>query len=172
MSEMSRFCIADWEIEIDMTRTMEYSAAETAEHCICAYCRNFYAAIDRYYPDLRPFLVRFGVDIEAPDEQMPYDIQGGMVYDSVYLVYGQIRKRGQTPILVNDVPIQAFADQSSGGKGMFADACFQLDVSSVVLPWVLDEPMEETLSAANDPAFLIKMQDRLLEKQSGSILES
>ena len=172
MRDMTRVCIADWEFEIDLTRTMEYSAAEAAEHCTCAYCRNFYAAIDRHYPDLRPFLAHFGVNIEAPDEQMPYDIHGGMVYDSIYLVYGQICKRGKTPIFVNDAQIQAYADQTDAGDSIFADASFVLDVGSVVLPWVLDEPMEETLSTANDPAFLQKMQDRLLEKQQTSNFES
>ena len=48
--------IDDWKFDIDMERTMEYSAKEAAEHCDCAYCRNFYAAVDEHCSDLRPFL--------------------------------------------------------------------------------------------------------------------
>ena len=33
--------IDDWEFDIDLERTMAYSAAEAADHCTCAYCRNF-----------------------------------------------------------------------------------------------------------------------------------
>lgn len=158
----------DWEFDIDMERTMAHSAAEAAEHCTCAYCRNFYAAVDEYCPNLRPFLARFGIDIEAPDEQMPYDFQGEMYYDSVYMVCGRIVKIGAAPIGVDGVKVRPAA-----GRGP-SDAihlnhncpvpCFALDVSTVILPWVLDEPMEETVSPANEPAFLKKMWGRLLSR--------
>ena len=152
----------DWIFDLDLERTMEYSAAEASEHCTCGYCRNFYAAVDGVYPNLRPFLTRFGVDIEAPDEQMPYDLDGKMYYDSVYMVYGSITKLGEKPIVLDDILIRpsmtAKIDHSC------SEPCFSLDVSTVILPWVLEEPMEETLSPANEPSFLKKMCDRLLGK--------
>ena len=71
-----RLQLADWVFEIHMDATMQYSAAEAAEHCDCAYCRNFYAALDARYPDLRGILGQFGADAEAPEELMPFDLDG------------------------------------------------------------------------------------------------
>ena len=92
--------IDGWKFDVDITATMEYSANEAAEHCDCGYCRNFYASIDREYPDLRPFLTQFGVDIEAPDELLPYDFPGEMDYDGYYAVCGWILTAGKEPIRI------------------------------------------------------------------------
>lgn len=159
--------IEDWEFDIDMERTMAYSAAEAAEHCDCAYCRNFYAAVDGAYPELRPFLAQFGIDIEAPDELMPYDVRNEMYYDGIYMVCGEIVRIGKSPLLTcGNVQIQA---RKYGDGGVHINHnCpgpnFELDVGTAVLPWVLDEPMEETVSPANEPSFLQKMWARLLGK--------
>lgn len=150
--------IDDWIFDLDLERTMEYSAAEASEHCTCGYCRNFYAAVDEFYPNIRPFLTRFGVDIEAPDEQMPYDLDGKTYYDSVYMVYGRITKVGEKPIALDNILVLPSVNHS-GPKPSFS-----LDVSTVVLPWVLEESLEETLSPANEPSFLKKMWGRLLGK--------
>ena len=158
--------IDDWVFDVDITHTMERSAAEAAEHCDCAYCRNFYAAVDRFYPNLRPFLAKFGIDIEAPDEQLPYDLDGEMYYDSIYLVAGDILKEGKAPICNDRVVIRPVACngpfQAVPASHNCPKPCFILDVSTVVLPWILDEPMEETVSPANEPSFLNKMLNRLL----------
>ena len=47
--------IDDWVFDVDITATMEYSTREAAAHCDCAYCRNFYAAVDDTYPQIRRF---------------------------------------------------------------------------------------------------------------------
>ena len=150
--------ISDMQFEVDMVRTMEHSAAEAAEHCTCAYCRNFYAAADAHYPGLRAFLSQFGVDIEAPEEQLPYDYCGGMIYDSSYRVYGKVLAKGNGELLADDVVIRVFDDMDGAETDV---PCFTLEFD-ISLPWVLDEPMSETLSPANDLAFLEMMQDRLL----------
>ena len=150
--------LADWKFDIDMERTMEYSASEEAEHCVCAYCRNFYASVDTHYPGLRLFLGKFGVDIEAPEEQLPYDYCGGMIYYSSYLVYGRVLSKGRRELLVDDVVIRILED-SNGEMG--EDSCIALEFD-LSLPWVLEEPMEDTASPANDPDFLKMMQERLL----------
>ena len=159
--------IADWEFEVDITRTMEYSAAEAAEHCTCAYCRNFYAAADTDYPELRPFLARFGLDLEAPDELMPYDIGEDMYYDGVYMVCGTILQAGKKPILDRGcLTVEAREyDQGLQIPHNCPRPFFALDVGTVIVPWVLDEPMSETLSPANEPSFLKKMWDKLLRRQ-------
>lgn len=158
--------IDDWEFDIDMERTMAYSAEEAAGHCDCAYCRNFYAVVDVDYPELRPFLAKFGIDLDAPDELMPYDCAGDMHYDGIYMVSGKILQRGSKPLLDRGcltVEARPYED------GPHVPHCcpepnFALDVGTVILPWVLDEPMEETISPANEPSFLKKMWDRLLGK--------
>ena len=156
--------IDDWKFDIDMERTMAYSANEATEHCNCAYCRNFYAAVDREYPALRSFLAQFGLNIEAPDEQMPYDYQGKMYYDSVYMVSGTILSMGRKPLLVGDVLISPKSADDVQINHSCPEPFFALDVGTVALPWVLDEPMKETVSPANFPSFLKKMWQRLLGK--------
>lgn len=157
--------IDDWEFDIDITQTMAYSAAEAAEHCDCAYCRNFYASVDAYYPQLRPFLGQFGLNIEAPEELFPYDIADQMIYEGSYRVFGSILRFGESTIPVGDVDIlPAVNEEDTQG--------FILDFRQVTLPWELDEPMTDTLSPANDPSFLNKMWARLLEKADPEKLQS
>ena len=164
--------IDDWKFDIDMERTMAYSANEAAEHCDCAYCRNFYAAVDQEYPALRSFLAQFGLNIEAPDEQMPYDFQGEMYYDSAYMVSGRILNMGRMPLLVGDVLISPKSADDVHINHNCPEPCFALDVGTVVLPWVLDEPMKDTVSPANFPFFLKKMWQRLLGKVQKDKIDS
>ena len=156
--------IGDWKFDVDTVRTMAYSAAETAEHCTCAYCRNFYTAVDTDYPELRPFLAQFGINVEAPDELMPYDIGNDMHYDGIYMVCGTILQTGPKPILdCGFLTVEAREyDDSMHINHTCPQPHFVLDVGTVILPWVLDEPREETLSPANEPSFLKKMWTRMI----------
>ena len=61
----------DWHFDADITKTMTVSGEESAEHCMCGACRNFYRTVDNAYPNLRTFLSQFGLDLEAPDELIP-----------------------------------------------------------------------------------------------------
>ena len=166
--------IQDWTFDIDITRTMEYSAAEAAEHCTCAYCRNFYAVVDTDYPQLRPFLAQFGIDVEAPDELLPYDIGADMHYEGAYMVCGAILQTGHKPLLdCGCLTVEAREDDRVAPiNHNCPQPCFVLDVATVILPWVLDEPMEETLSLANEPSFLKKMWDRLLSRAKKNNIQS
>ena len=166
----------DWVFDIDMERTMAYSAAEAAEHCDCAYCRNFYAAVDSHYPNLRPFLGQFGIDIEAPDEQMPYDLSGQMCYDSVYMVCGQVMEEGKGAIGIDGVEIKPVFGREMEDTVHINHGCpgpnFVLDISTILLPWVLDEPLEHTVSPANFPAFLQRMWQRIIMKADKTDISS
>lgn len=161
--------IEDWIFDIDITRTMEYSAQEAAEHCDCAYCRNFYAAVDEKYPKLRPFLARFGMDIEAPVELMPYDVNQDMFYDGVYAISGSIIQSG-APIMIDDISIRPTVEMDVNHSCPLP--CFALNVGTLILPWVLDEPMKDVISPANDPSFLKKMWQKFLGKVSNNGIES
>lgn len=164
--------IDDWVFDSDMEQTMAYSAAEAAEHCACAYCRNFYIAVDAHYPNLRPFLGQFGVDIASPEEQMPYDINGKMYYDSIYMVSGKVTQEGKCAIGMDGLLIKPTTVSETDGTNLInyncPAPCFALDISTVVLPWVLDEPLKETVSPANSPSFLRRMWQRLLKKANRS----
>ncbi len=151
--------IADWKLDIDLEATMEYSASEAREHCTCAYCRNFYASVDAVYPELRPFLAQFGLDIVAPDELMPFDAH---TYGAYYGVSGRILKRGSMPLLAGDHRIEPESAAQAKVNTWLAEPYFFLYVSTMCLPWVLEEQIEEVVSPANEPSFLKKMWSKLL----------
>ena len=121
---------------MDLEATATYSRQELAENCRCAYCRNFYEAIDRYYPQLRTFLTQFGLELNAPDRMSPIDYDPGRTdYDPRYVVFGQILQMGTYELsvgLANICP-SAIEDLIDGKPA------FLLDVYEVSLPWILDE---------------------------------
>ena len=153
--------INDWEFDMEIERTMEYSAAEAAEHCDCAYCRNYYAAADGTFPQLRPFLAQFGLHLEAPDELMPFTATQLCV---LYAVNGTILHNGKEPIYLGTLRI----DPEDHKVSMINTACprpiFILSVGPFDIPWVLEEPLveEEIISPANEPSFLKRMWNKLL----------
>lgn len=163
--------IDDWKFDIDMAATMEYSAAEAADHCTCAYCRNFYATVDSVYPDLRPFLARFGLDIEAPDELMPYT---STLVTNLYAVSGRIVQACGNPFVVNGVTVTPRTSEWAKINTECQKPYFVLEVGIMDLPWVLDEPLEESeiISPANQPAFLKRMWNKLLKRTSLDEIES
>jgi hypothetical protein len=156
--------IADWKFDIDLATTMEYSTAEAADHCDCAYCRNFYKVVDESYPNLRPFLAQFGVDIEAPDELMPFDIGNEMWYYGIYAISGNILSIGSAPLTCDGVEIKAAKDIELHINSECLEPRFFLEVGMIVLPWVLDEPMNDVVSPANLPSFLKKMWNKILDR--------
>lgn len=123
-----------WIFDVDMTATMAHSAEEAAEHCLCRSCRNFYAAIDSHYPQLRQTLAQFGLDVEGPDQMTPPDTIGAYLdYDPSFFVYGQILQIGDRPIEAGTAYLLAepIADTWDG------QPYFRLDAYDVTLPWVL-----------------------------------
>lgn len=167
--------IADWEFDIDMERTMAYSAAEAAEHCDCAYCRNFYAAVDFDCPALRIFLAQFGIDVEAPDELMPYDkiprpegLDNLVLYSGKYVVFGRIVKYGETRFALGAADLWPSNDTEFD----FEEPYFVIALEESEIRWVLDEPFEEVISPANEPSFLKKMWDRLLGRAKKNNVDS
>lgn len=131
--------IDEWVFDVDTAATMEYSAAEAAEHCTCANCRNFYAAVDEHYPQLRPFLAQFGLDMEAPDRMSPMDYSPERIdYDPMYYVFGKILQPGHYELSAGRANIVVTPMDGTLEGRLY----FQLDVYEVMLPWVLDEPFE------------------------------
>lgn len=154
-----RICIEDWEFDVDISTTMSYSAQEAAEHCTCAYCRNFYAAVDGRYPQLRPFLAQFGLDIEAPDELIPYEPTHLVAY---YAVSGQILCKGAAPVSVGKLNVFPESSDDAAVNTFLAGSCFFLRTEMFRLPWLLEEPMEDVVSPVNDPSFQENVMKRFL----------
>lgn len=143
--------IADWEFSVDSeattVRTMQYST----DHCTCAYCRNYYEAVDIANPRIRPVLGKFGIMLEGPCELMPLEPN---IMLACYRVDGTIVTKGQTRIYVDDVPV--IPEESENGT-------FLLWVGDMEIPWMQDEPMEDVVSPANQPEFLERMARKYME---------
>lgn len=155
--------IDDWEFEVDFETTENHSRQELEEHCTCGYCRNYYAAIDGKYTNLRPFLKQFGVEIEAPDALFPYE---PTLYEAEYVVAGSIIRQGKRPVSIDGLTVSV--EVESNIHHPIPGPVFYISIGVVELPWVLDEPMEEVASPANVPSFLRKMWNRLLGKANNS----
>ena len=151
--------IDDWVFEVDVTATMAYSGQEAQEHCTCVYCRNFYAAVDSVYPNLRPFLAEFGVHIEAPDELVPYEPP---LMEGFYTVCGKVLQFGSKPACIDGLSI-CVADPEDLHVNVFCPTpYFVLNTGFMELPWVLEEQIEDVVSPANEPSFLEDMTNRML----------
>jgi len=153
--------IDDWEFAVDVTATMLYSAQEAAEHCTCAYCRNYYDSVDAAYPQLRPFLAQFGVDITAPDELIPYEPPTQMV--AFYGVSGKILRTGKKPLLAGNLCIYPETVEEAKVNTFLSKPHFFLRTDLMQLSWVLDEPMDEVCSPANQPDFLRRTVRRFFD---------
>ena len=147
--------INDWEFDIDWDRTTEHSSFASEDHCTCAYCENYYRSVDRVYPNLRPFITRFGGHILGPVEMYPIE---PTLYLSGYRIFGRVLRAGNAPFMVDGVPVM---------PDIREDGIFMLEVGEMELPWVLEEDMDEVISPANEPEFLEKMYRKLLSRSAG-----
>lgn len=156
-----RLQVADWVFEVDIPATMDYSAGIWEDHCTCGYCRNFYETMDGAYPQLKPFLKDFGMNSLTPEEMSPIEPTLCMVS---YCISGRIVKNGIYPIDIDGVVLSVSTHEENPlyhppfGKPFFVFTTGLLD-----LPWVLDEDMDEVISPANEPEYLQRMMNRLLE---------
>ena len=150
---------ADWCFEVDIASTMTRTTAYSEDHCTCAYCRNFYLALDRAYPSLRPFLATFGIYADGPSEVMPIEPNLIVV---CYRVTGQILHQGQGGFLYGDIPVTVEACD---------DGTFLLWVGELEVPWLLEEDMDEVVSPANLPEFMERMERVLLQRSANVFYE-
>lgn len=139
--------LADWRFRVDLEATRTQTTKNASDHCECAYCNNYYEAVDVAHPKLRPFLAEFGIHLSGPSELMPFEPTLMM---ACYRVQGEIQQWGQTELFVSGVPIvPEAADKES----------FLLWVGELELPWIQNEPVENVVSPANLPEFLERMRE-------------
>lgn len=119
---------SDWLIYADVDSNRLYAKQELAEHCQCAYCRNYYNGVDSHYPNVRYFLSRFGLEIEAPDSLVPIT---DSLYQVSYEAEGRVLRWGSEPIQVGELPITVEEDTENN--------CIILHLGLMDLPWSIEE---------------------------------
>lgn len=139
--------LADWRFRVDIEATREQTAKNASDHCECAYCRNYYEAVDIAHPKLRPFLAEFGINIAGPSELMPFE---PTLMLACYRVRGEIVQWGQTELFMDGIPI--IPETADNGT-------FLLWVGELEVPWIQDEAVEDVISPANLPEFMEWMQE-------------
>lgn len=162
--------IADWVFNVDIPATMAYSAGVWEDHCTCGYCRNFYETLDDAYPSLKIFLKQFGMNSLTPEEMSPIEPTLCMVS---YCISGRVVKRGIYPI---DTGETVFSVSTHGENPLyeppFGKPFIVLTSGLLELPWVLDEDMNEVISPANEPEYMQRMMDRLLQNADFDAMNS
>lgn len=124
---------SDWIFNIDTDATAQYYFEESSDRCECGFCRNFYATVDMFYPDLRFFLKKFSIDPGIPEMLLPFR---STLYQASYYTFGKILRYGSGPILVNGVTVTV-------EEGEEPDSIL-LHIGLMELPWILEEdPSEE-----------------------------
>jgi len=153
--------LADWLLDVDITLTMSFSAAQAAEHCSCAYCKNFYRAIDGACPHLRQFLSGFGIDIEGPDELCPFE---PTIYEATYIIQGKILHKGREVLYIDDIPLQIKSFEISDLETEHPTPYLTFCIGLIELPWLLEESPDQVISPANEPEYLERMEKKLLAR--------
>ena len=142
--------LADWQFEVNVEETMEYTSKCSLDHCTCPYCQNFYENIDLEYPSLRPVLSKFGIHLNGPCEVMPFE---PTLVAAAYRVTGRIMQPGEACLHVDGVP---FRPEPGDEK------TFLLWIGPVDLPWTQKTDIDEVISPANQPEFMDRMMAQAL----------
>jgi len=161
--------LGDWELDVDVKTNMSFSVAQAQDNCRCAYCCNYYGAVDSAYPNLRPFLMEYGVDINGPDELSPFE---PTIYEAVYIINGIILKKGTNNIRVDGIPVIIRDSADSDMETERPLPYFTFTVGLMELPWIMDEPMDEVVSPANEEAYMQRMWKKLLLRMSDEGIQS
>lgn len=160
---------ADWIFDVDISKTMTYSAGIWEDHCLCGYCRNFYETLNKVYPQLNAFLKKFGMNSLTPEEMSP--IEPTLCIAS-YCICGRIVQNGIYPIDIDGVVLTVSQQEDNPDyEPGFGERFFVLTTGLLDLPWTLDEDMDEVISPANEPEYMQRMMNRLLENADyGSVI--
>lgn len=152
--------VDSWVFDIDLDATAQYCALVQNDPCLCGYCRNFRSAVNAGYPSLDLFLKRFGSSVFSPEELMPYE---PTIYEGSYCISGKILQRGEQPIQLPQCTLFVLEEDETDYPTQCPQPYFVFRTSSLELPWILDEDMDEVVSPANEPEYLQRMWDRLLQ---------
>ena len=157
--------IDNWIFDVDIEVTRQYSVGILNDLCECGYCRNFRSAVNAVYPDLDQFLKKFGNAAVTPEELMPYE---PTIYEGSYCISGKILQKGEGQILLAGCVLSVLEAVETDYPTLCPQPYFVFRTGSLELPWVLDEDMDEVISPANEPEYLQRMWDRLLQNAPDS----
>ena len=155
--------VLDWVFNVDISATMDYSVHISEDYCNCGYCRNFRETLNAAYPQLKEFLEPFGMNSLTPEEMSPIEPT---------LCMASIVKRGIYPIDLGGVVLTVPEQPDPLYKPTCGEPFFVFNTGLLDLPWVLDEDMDEVISPANEPEYLQRMMNRLLENTDSEIILS
>lgn len=155
------FTVGDWIFNVDVEATQKYTQRNLAEHCECAYCRNYYSSVDNGFPGLRPFLNQFGADPDAPVDFLP--VEPALCIVS-FAVCGEILKAGEHTIVLDTCSLTVEKQTEVDYKLSCPKPWFIFTTDFLQLPWILDEDPNEVVSPANEPECLERMWKKLLQK--------
>ncbi len=149
-----------WRLRIYEVATRRYSTREAADHCACGWCRNFYAAVDQTYPDLRHFLAKLGAHVEAPEEMIAFSPTLCTAY---YAVCGEILERGQGSLQVGNLALWPQTETEAMVRTECPEPVIFLCTDCMTLPWVLREPMEDADSPAKGSNPIFRLLSRYIK---------
>lgn len=153
--------VADWMFDVNISQTMAYSSGVWENHCQCGYCRNFYLTLNDAYPQLKTFLEQFGMNSLTPEEMSP--IEPTLCIAS-YCICGRIIQHGLYPIDIDGVVFKVSKQEDNPDYDPgFRESFFVLTTGLLDLPWILEEDMDDVISPANEPEYMKRMMNRLLE---------
>lgn len=156
-----QIAIGSWLLDVDVALNMEISSAQAEDHCTCGYCRNFYEAIDRICPSLRPFLAKLGVHVEGPDELSPFE---PTIYEVSYIVNGSILQNSTETLYIDQIPVKILPSHEADMDTSRPEPYFVLVIGLIELPWLLSEDPKQVISPANEEKYLQRMQKKLLDR--------
>ncbi len=154
-----RFTFGIYTLDVDVEKTRAFYAGQHRfRGCGCGHCRNFEALGQRFPEDVAAFLRTLGIDPEKPAEVIslaPKD-NAQMLYMVYYHLCGTIlhgiesaeqdMSTGTVDIgfahhKITETTGAYFKEKIYAAEKGLPSPAFQLEVD-MVLPWVLDEPME------------------------------
>lgn len=110
--------------------------------CDCSACRNFYSQIGGKYPELKEFLLEFGVEIARPDELIwVTEKEGEIDYIAMYTVAGEVLSLQTEEMQIGAQQIAV--DKTVDFPNERELPCFGLTVFPLFLPWILKEPFPD-----------------------------
>lgn len=136
-----------YKLDVDVGKTKEYY--QTHLLCDCSFCRNFYVQAEKALPRLNVFLSELGVDISRPDEMGWDTTDGGVDYMFVsYTVNGKLIEYDKYEIDIkdNDLFLNIVIGDNYIPNEQKTDY-FVVTIYGIKLPWVLNEPFIESVSA-------------------------
>lgn len=100
---------------------------------------------------------------------MPYE---PTIFEGSYCISGSVLVSGSQPIERGNCQIWVLPSEQTDYETQCPKPYFVLRTGCLELPWVLDEDMDEVVSPANEPEYLQRMWDRLLQSAPDEALRS